>query len=668
MHANIATRGSRAHEGDITPARRRLISAQEILEDESSSDERGRGAGLGFSSTESSAPTEAWSGENELRKHRKSRGATSDTDLDEPQRDGEVRYFSCYAVADPGRPTWGVYYKWEEVRAIGAVHYQGFHSEHAAREWLEAEGTLSTAPDSFRKGKPAHVWDIRSKRVTSDAVATPEAGPGAAWTTVNQSNRAEPPAAPARQKAGRLHPAENGKSKNKKRRARAPRSKIEGPRRMQKGNFAYYAVAKAKTGETGVYTDWNAVRHMRAQTMKGFADLEKARAWLDQELAKGTRGPREAKEAEKPKAKAAQKPTIRDRSAQPVRSAKPRGELPDQHLSGAVAEQPEPVETSSTSTSAELRVPTWVREHHARVVKQLTSDEGTDVGWSESDDGPPDAGDDKPDVEVEDITEAEARGLPHTPPPSGTDLDFTQPPSPLGWVDSQLDAENERVGERTAPSFTGPRESPAPPKVATPQRRSPGPEVGGSVKEAARDLKTFDERHHMTLEQEVQKLRRELENTRSSARKEADKNRRDMEALVKRLTAEHVQALADKGQTAPFPYVCEVPSSIRPSSFPSESTSSHGSDSLRARRASERPTSSDERKEAEVSTSAGGASRSDSDEDTAGATAGRGVRPPRGKRTDRPQRPQCPEGARQPAGDGTAGRCTATRRRRHGRR
>lgn len=50
MHRNIATRGSRL-EDRVTPNRRRLISAK-ILEDDTSSDERGRGVGLGLGVSE----------------------------------------------------------------------------------------------------------------------------------------------------------------------------------------------------------------------------------------------------------------------------------------------------------------------------------------------------------------------------------------------------------------------------------------------------------------------------------------------------------------------------------------------------------------------------------------------------------------------------------------
>ena len=62
IHLNIATRGRRSGEENLTPARRRLVSAQ-LLEDDSSSDERARGVGLDLTSASSSDPGDVWTGE-----------------------------------------------------------------------------------------------------------------------------------------------------------------------------------------------------------------------------------------------------------------------------------------------------------------------------------------------------------------------------------------------------------------------------------------------------------------------------------------------------------------------------------------------------------------------------------------------------------------------------
>ena len=272
-------------------------------------------------------------------------------------------------------------------------------------------------------------------------------------------------------------------------------------------------------------------------------------------------------------------------------------------------------ESDATSSSVELQVPRWMREHHARVVLELTGDDGTDVGsFGNQHEADTDStgGIDAPDVVVEDITEAEVRGHEPEVGAAGLEMGSAEEPSPLRWVDSQYEAKQETTSKPSRTNITGPRESPMP--AGAPRRETPGKvaaEVSGSVKAAATDMRTFDAAHQQTLEGEVCRLRRALEDTRSEAQREADKNRKDMEALVRKLTEEHMQHLARTAQV-PFAFVSEVPSSIRPSSFPSESASSRGSGSNGGRGRARGQPGSDERKRQDSTDSLGAHEQSDS--------------------------------------------------------
>ena len=72
-----------------------------------------------------------------------------------------------YAIADPHKPTWGVYSDWEIVKSLRPSRYQGFYSEHDTRQWLEdidhgrinppgASGPKSNSPQ--HAGAKAHIW------------------------------------------------------------------------------------------------------------------------------------------------------------------------------------------------------------------------------------------------------------------------------------------------------------------------------------------------------------------------------------------------------------------------------------------------------------------------------------------------------------------------------
>ena len=76
-----------------------------------------------------------------------------------------------YAIADPHMPTWGVYTDWQEVVALKPGHYKGFHSEHAAMEWLERESIRSTAP--VKRGK--HSSKSKSRRSKNSGMQWSEA-------------------------------------------------------------------------------------------------------------------------------------------------------------------------------------------------------------------------------------------------------------------------------------------------------------------------------------------------------------------------------------------------------------------------------------------------------------------------------------------------------------
>ena len=700
MHANIATRGTRGGDESLTPMTKRVISAQ-LREDDSSSDERARGVGLGMSSSESSGPSDSWTGEPgrrgaRLRSKRESGTArrtrnprrvddsgcsrsshkprvTPISRDDEQVADGEVRYFSCYAVADPGKPTWGVYFDWDEVRALQPTTYKGFHNEHEARMWLESVDDWDTHP-AGRNG------------VGGRPGAKPD---GDKWTTIHKGRgrNAKPggrrPPGPAIKSRGHA-PRPKGRAAF---RSWPEREKRPGPQLPQRSRHPYYAVARGH--KTGIYTDWNVVRHMRPQRYQGFKTLDAARSWLDavmasegdarapkrvtrQNKAAGRRrqvpelprGPSPAANAPGPGRRAhADQPhrtsASGERAVKPHGGARPpvpaadrhsnlRGKQPkprakvvgpgnrdgrhqrsDRGATGPVrSKPPNPEVSSSTSASAGIEVPRWVREHHARVVLELTSEEGTDVGS-----GPEQTASatdsDAPDVEVEDITEAEAYADVSAPAPPAQPEDPTRTPSPLRWVDSGEVSTQQNAGERPGKRTdvpTGPRESPAETHGV---EAAGGPVtdtlVTGSSKAAVRDMREFDRAHHTTLEDEVRRLRKELRDTRSQTQRDADKNRRDMEALVRRLTAEHVRSMA---RTAPFPFVAEVPSSIRPSSFPSESTSSGDYARNASGRRNDKRTPSDERKQdPDSGGSAGDRNQSDSDDDGgAGRSVGRGSR------------------------------------------
>ena len=173
-------------------------------------------------------------------------------------------------------------------------------------------------------------------------------------------------------------------------------------------------------------------------------------------------------------------------------------------------------------------------------------------------------------AEPEDLHETWTRGRP--PPRS---------PSPLRWVDSQ--AENAstcgaRSGHEGAAAANATADDPGTaPTTEEPAHGELGEgQVAGSAGAAHRDMRAFDDQYRVTMEEEMRRLRRELSDTRSEAQKDAARNRAEMEALVRKLTAEHIRQMADK-PPFPFAYVTELPSSIRPSSFQSDSTSSKSS-------------------------------------------------------------------------------------------
>ena len=58
-----------------------------------------------------------------------------------------------YAIADPHKPSWGVYSDWNEVKKFNPSRHRGFDTEHEAREWLEAVDNEHDIPTNV-EGRP----------------------------------------------------------------------------------------------------------------------------------------------------------------------------------------------------------------------------------------------------------------------------------------------------------------------------------------------------------------------------------------------------------------------------------------------------------------------------------------------------------------------------------
>ena len=131
---------------------------------------------------------------------------------------------------------------------------------------------------------------------------------------------------------------------------------------------------------------------------------------------------------------------------------------------------------------------------------------------------------------------------------------------------------NRRRGPEGVGADDQPGEEPAPEAEGhpadgrdMPRSEAAGPEglvAGTSSAESEREMDAFSQREGLNMEREVRRLRRQLQDAETEAQKQAKKNRRDMEQLVRRLTEEHMRDLWTKRFRTTSPFVSELPSSI----------------------------------------------------------------------------------------------------------
>ena len=73
-----------------------------------------------------------------------------------------AKRYAWYAIADPGKPSWGVYSRWSDVVAHQPNNYKGFDSEREAKDWLwwqdDLEGADHTTTVESRKAGQDHRW------------------------------------------------------------------------------------------------------------------------------------------------------------------------------------------------------------------------------------------------------------------------------------------------------------------------------------------------------------------------------------------------------------------------------------------------------------------------------------------------------------------------------
>ena len=102
------------------------------------------------------------------RRHGAVGGVTSEASRDgsrptpKPRRRKNKRW-SWYAVADPHKPTWGVYSNWDEVKKLKAGRVRGFNTEHEAREWLEEVDYAEAIPTNV-DGTQTHRFAYNARR------------------------------------------------------------------------------------------------------------------------------------------------------------------------------------------------------------------------------------------------------------------------------------------------------------------------------------------------------------------------------------------------------------------------------------------------------------------------------------------------------------------------
>ena len=138
------------------------------------------------------------------------------------------------------------------------------------------------------------------------------------------------------------------------------------------------------------------------------------------------------------------------------------------------------------------------------------------------------------------------------------------PADPSSAVGASEEARSESEGSSSEEVPIGPSVGRKGSQATDVSGGAPFAGAGTSSEEAERELQEFQHRDGDQLQQEIAKLRRKLRETRTEAQLEAARNREKMEDLIRRLTAEHLQALWTQRFQVSTPFVTELPSSIFP--------------------------------------------------------------------------------------------------------